>query len=224
MTMPADELKRALALMAIVPDVHADAEEILQLVRPALAAGATSLQYRNKLDTDPRHRVHACAVLQAACRASGVLFVVNDDPSTALAIGADAVHLGPSDMPVAQARELLGQGVVIGASAGSVEAALRAVEAGADYLGVGAIFDARASKANASAPAGTGLLLRMRADPRLAAVPIVAIGGIDVSNAGECIRAGADGVATIRAVFGSGDVALAASALRQSVVLASAFE
>ncbi len=210
-------LREQLRVMAIIPDMPPELEVICELARSGLQAGATSLQYRNKLDSDPENRLAVCRALQTICRERGALFIVNDDPLLAHQVGADGVHLGPADMPVAQARRILGPGVVIGASAGNSERARVAVNEGADYLGVGAIFDASASKADASAPVGPALLERLREDPLLGDIPIVAIGGISVANAGACIRAGADGVATIRGIFSGAAVNAQASELVSSV-------
>lgn len=215
------ELRQQLRVMAIVPDMEPDPAAICALARGGLRAGATSLQYRNKLDRQPASRLAMCRALRDVCHEFGALFIVNDDPMLALNAGADAVHLGPNDMPVAEARQLVGPGMVIGASAGGLERARAAVADGADYLGVGAIFDATASKPDASRPAGTSLLETMRRDPSLRQVPIVAIGGISVVNAASCIHAGADGVATIRAMFSDGRVSAEASALVAAVMRAT---
>lgn len=176
----------------------------------ALSAGATTLQLRLKGCT-ARQTLAAARALKPLCAAHRATFIVNDRLDLALAAGADGVHLGPDDLPVAQARRLAPEGFLIGASAGSAEVARALVAEGADHLGVGAIFDARASKADASAPRGLEVLRAVR---DAVSVPIVAIGGVTQDNAADCLLAGASGVAIIRAIMGAGSPAAVRAATR----------
>jgi thiamine-phosphate pyrophosphorylase len=162
--------------------VHAIVAD-LDTARAAVAAGATVVQLRVKAATD---RVVAAG---AGFRDLGATFVVNDDVEAALALGADGVHLGQSDEGAERARAA---GLLLGRSAATLEQAL---EADADYLGVGPVW-ATPSKADADPPIGLDGLREIVA---AVATPVVAIGGIDATNAAECIRAGAVGVAVIRA-------------------------
>lgn len=203
-------LRAAMRLYAVTPTALGDADAYGAAVAAAIRGGATAVQYRDKGATPDDARARAAAIV-AACRGAGVLCIVNDDAALAANVGADGVHLGPDDGDVAAVRARF-PALVVGGSAGTVERAQALVEAGADYLGVGAIFDARASKANASAPRGVGALRELRGVPSLADVPVVAIGGITNDNARACVEAGADGVAVIRAVFGAPDVEAAARA------------
>jgi thiamine-phosphate pyrophosphorylase len=177
-------------------------------------AGIRAVQLRDKRDpTDPGRPALARALVQA-CADLDLWLFLNDDPALALRVGARGAHLGPDDLPVSQARLLAGGGtLVLGASAGTVTRARASVAEGADYLGVGAIWEAWASKENASPPRGLEVLRALRAAPDLAHVPLVAIGGIDASRAPACLTAGADGVAVIRSLLGAPDVARAAAAL-----------
>jgi thiamine-phosphate pyrophosphorylase len=155
----------------------------LDTARRAVDAGATVVQLRVKAPT---------AEVVARGRDFGdlgVTFVVNDDVDAALELGADGVHLGQSDPGAERARAA---GLLLGRSAVTFE---QAVEADADYLGVGPIWETP-SKDDADPALGLGELERICA---AVSVPVVAIGGIDASNAGACIRAGAAGVAVIRA-------------------------
>jgi thiamine-phosphate pyrophosphorylase len=162
--------------------VHAIVED-LETARRAVDAGATVLQLRVKAPTDEViRRGHGFADL-------GVTFVVNDDVVAAVALAADGVHLGQSDAGAESAREA---GLLLGRSATNYE---QAVQADADYLGVGPIW-ATPSKADADPPIGLDELARICA---AVTVPVVAIGGVDADNAGDCIRAGTAGVAVIRA-------------------------
>jgi len=162
--------------------VHALVEDIETAGR-AIVAGATVVQLRIKGSTE---QVIAAG---RGFRALGTMFVVNDDVDAALELGADGVHLGQYDEGAARARA---RGLVLGRSATTLA---EAVGTDADYLGVGPIW-ATPSKADAAAPLGLAELERIC---RAVAVPVIAIGGVDASNAGDCIRAGAAGVAVIRA-------------------------
>ena len=165
----------------------------------AVVAGATVVQLRVKAPYDQ--------VVEAGrgFRALGTTFVVNDDVDAALELGADGVHLGVADEGAGRARS---RGLLLGRSATTYA---EAVEADADYLGVGPIW-ATPSKHDAAPALGVAELARICAAVR---VPVIAIGGIDPSNAADCIRAGAAGVAVIRAASDPGlreavDEALAA--------------
>ena len=155
----------------------------LETARRAVAAGATVVQLRVKGPTD------AIVERGEGFGELGVTFVVNDDVDAAVALGADGVHLGQDDCGAARARA---HGLLLGRSVTTLEEA-RAADG--DYLGAGPVWETP-SKADAAAPMG---LAGLRAICALARVPVVAIGGVDASNAGECIGAGAAGVATIRA-------------------------
>jgi thiamine-phosphate pyrophosphorylase len=162
----------------------------LDTARVAAAGGATVIQWRLKgvptLEVVERGRS-----TRSLCARHGVDFIVNDDVEAALMLGADGVHLGRTDEGAERAKE---QGLVLGLSASGVEEAREAVEL-ADYIGAGPVW-ATPSKADADPPIGLAGLHDI-----CAAVegPVVAIGGVDLSNAADCIRAGAAGVAVIRA-------------------------
>jgi thiamine-phosphate pyrophosphorylase len=165
---------------AIVTDLHT--------ARQAVAAGATIVQLRVKAPTaEVVERGRGFRELLAT-------FVVNDDVDAAIALGADGVHLGQHDNGAAAARAA---GLLVGRSASTLEQALGA---DADYLGVGPVWDTP-SKRDAEPAIG---LEGLREICTAVDVPVVAIGGIDASNAGDCIRAGAAGVAVIRAAADPG--------------------
>ncbi len=160
----------------------------LETARQAVAAGATVVQLRVKAPT-------AEIVVRGRGFAElGVTFIVNDDVNAAVALGADGVHLGQGDAGAAQARA---SGLLLGRSVASLEEALAA---DADYLGAGPVWETP-SKADAEPPIGLDGLREICA---AVGVPVVAIGGIDASNAAGCITAGAAGVATIRAATDPG--------------------
>jgi thiamine-phosphate pyrophosphorylase len=158
----------------------------------AVTDGATVVQLRLK-DAKTAEVVAVGEPMLAACRAAGVAFVVNDDVEAALRLGADGVHLGRGD---AGAERALDAGLLLGLSAATVEEARAAEAASAAYVGAGPVW-ATPSKPDAGEPLGLGGLAAVCA---AVATPVVAIGGVDASNAAACIRAGAAGVAVIRAV------------------------
>jgi thiamine-phosphate pyrophosphorylase len=162
-------------------------------VREAVAAGVRVVQYRDKHRHPDEIRQEARR-LRELCRE--VLFLVNDRVDVALWVDADGVHLGQDDLPYEAARELLGPDKIIGITVHNVREAREVAARGADYLGVSPIFPTR-TKADAGAAGGLGLLREIR---REVAVPLIAIGGINLDNAREVIRAGADGLCAISAV------------------------
>ena len=148
--------------------------------------------------------------LREVCSAGGALFTVNDDIELARLCGADGVHLGQEDEPLARAREVLGEDAVIGRSAGTVGEALEAVREGADYIGVGTVF-ATPTKPDAEV---AGLALVEAVARESVPVPWFAIGGITLETAPEVAAAGAPGFAVVRAILDAEDPEAAARELR----------
>lgn len=181
---------------------------LLEVVEFAVMGGATVVQLRDKRSSS-RDLLEKALALKELLGRHGVPLIVNDRLDVALAAGADGVHLGEEDIPVALARDLMPEGIV-GASAGTVEEALRAQEEGADYLGVGDVFGT-SSKPDAGPPIGLEGLRRVC---EAVSVPVVAIGGVRLDNAASAVMAGASGVAVISAVFASDDPYISAFHLR----------
>lgn len=170
-----------------------------------LAAGARLLQLRAK-GVPSGQVVDLGREIGRRCRAAGARFIVNDRTDIAQLVAADGVHLGQEDLPPAAARRLLGPGKIIGVSTHDPEQAEAALREGvADYLGFGPIF-ATTSKTNPDPVVGLAGLRRVR---QLVSLPLVAIGGIDASNAAEVRAAGADAVAMIGGLTVGGDVGAA---------------
>jgi thiamine-phosphate diphosphorylase len=167
-----------------------------------LAGGARLLQLRLK-DATARTVDEAARALRAATRRAGALLVVNDRPDVAAAVEADGVHLGQDDVPVAVARAVLGPDRFVGVSTHDLDEARAAVADGADYLGVGPIYDTT-SKRGALAARGLVLLRDVRA---LTDRPLVAIGGITPETAAAVRAAGADSIAMIAALTRAADAA-----------------
>jgi len=175
---------------------------ILEDVRQALSAGAVMIQYREKEAPYSARREEAACLLEI-CRAHGTPFVVNDDVELAAEIGADGVHLGQLDLPLREARRALGEGAIIGISAGGVEDSRAAERDGADYVSASPVF-ATPTKPDAGPPLGLEGLARIRAATRL---PLVAIGGLHAGNVRSAVEAGADMVCAISASLAGGKVA-----------------
>ena len=168
-------------------------------VKSALAAGVKVIQYRNKM-SGTKEMYDEALKLKSMCK--GALFLVNDRLDIVLSINADGVHLGCQDLPYAAARKLLGKNKIIGLTVHSLREARQAQKAGADYVGVSPIF-ATKTKTDAGRPLGIGLLKEIR---KCVSIPIIAIGGINLSNAKEVVLVGADGLCAIRAVVAKSDV------------------
>jgi thiamine-phosphate pyrophosphorylase len=193
-------------LYAITREGYPDAAALAEAVAASLRGGAAVVQYRAKsaaAETEAR-------VLLDVCRAAGVPFIVNDDVALALRVGADGVHLGRDDAGLAEARDLLGGGAIIGVSCyDSVERALHAEAAGADYVAFGRFFPSRTKPGASCARLDTLAAARQRLR-----VPIVAIGGITAENGGSLLKAGASVLAVIDGVFGAADPERAAERFR----------
>lgn len=193
-------------LYAVTPDGAAP-QVLLAAAAAALRGGARLLQYRDK-GGDPARRKEIAAQLLRLCRARGVPFIVNDDVDLCAALGADGVHVGQADAPVAAARARLGDRAIVGVScAGSLERARAAALAGASYVAFGRFFPSR-TKPHAP-PAALDVLREART---ALSVPICAIGGLTPANAPAVVAAGADLVAAIDGLFGAADVEAAARA------------
>lgn len=205
-------LREALRLYVITDRALARGRPDIEIAREAIAGGATALQLRWK--TGPlSEALQIGHALRALCREAGVLFIVNDRVDLALAVEADGVHVGVNDLPVPETRKLVGESMVVGFSPETLEQAVEAEAAGADYLGVGPVYPT-ATKPDAGPAVGLKHLARI---VRAVRIPVVGIGGITAENAAAVIEAGAVGVAVISAVVGAEDVRGAAARLRRVV-------
>lgn len=195
------------------PEALAPGVDPLWAVAQALEGGATAVQLRDKRSATNgvRQSVALGRALLPICHHYGAPLIINDRLDVALSVGADGVHLGPQDLAIEDARRIAPD-LIIGGSAKSLRLACELEAQGADYLGCGAVYDASASKADASAPQGVGFIAQICQSVR---IPVVGIGGIHEGNAADVIRAGAQGVAVIRAVLGDADPKAAAQRLSQ---------
>lgn len=180
----------------------------VEIARAALEGGADVIQLRDK-NQDTGYLLPLAREIAALCRAHDALFIVNDRLDLALAAGADGVHLGQTDLPIPDARLILGPDKLIGISVENTEQVLAAEAEGADYFGVGPIYGS-ATKLDAGDAVGLEQILRFRA---VSDLPIVAIGGITLARIPEVIRSGADAIAVIGAVVAADDMAAASRTL-----------
>jgi thiamine-phosphate pyrophosphorylase len=169
-----------------------------EMVVTALRAGAKWIQYREK-EKNRRDIYLEALRLRELTSEFNAVFIVNDHADIALAVGADGVHLGQEDLPLREARALMG-GRIVGISTHSIPEAMEAERGGADYIGFGPVFFTTTK--DAGKPQGLEMLRKIR---RHAKIPVVAIGGISVRNLSETLSSGADAVAVASAIL-KGDI------------------
>jgi thiamine-phosphate pyrophosphorylase len=162
---------------------------LVELAEAGIEAGLRVFQYRDKTRSQ-RDQYPIALALADLARRSGSTFLINDDIDLALVVNAHGVHLGQDDFPVAEARRILGRKMLIGCSAHTIDQAKAAEADGADYLGVGPIYESTTKMARA--PLGCGTLREICGE---VGIPVYAIGGITVDRCGEVLAAGAKGVA-----------------------------
>jgi thiamine-phosphate pyrophosphorylase len=206
-----------LSVYVLIDPDQAGGHHPVELARAAAAGGATLVQLRDKGGAI-RRTIALAEALKAVLAPLGVPLLVNDRVDVALAAGADGVHLGQDDMEPRTARRLLGPRAIIGQTVKSAAHAALVPLGAVDYVAVGGVF-ATLSKDNPDPPLGLdGLAARIQGlRSRKADVKIVAIAGIDASNAGSVIRAGADGVSLISAIAKAADPADATREVRRAV-------
>lgn len=212
-----DKIK--LQLYFIMGTTNIGNREPLQVLEDALKGGITAFQLREKgegalVGDELRDFAKGCKTL---CDAYDVLFIVNDDVDLALEIGASGVHIGQDDGVIASVRSKIGADKVLGVSTNSISEALAASDAGADYIGVGPLFETK-SKADTDPITGPDIIKEIV--EQLPGLPIVGIGGITERKAGKVIRRGASGVAVISAILGEDNVEEATRKMKGQLLLA----
>lgn len=175
--------------------VTSPTEKIFSVVEAALLGGLTLVQYRDKYSPDGE-RIRIATRLREICHDYGALFLINDRVDIAVAVDADGVHLGQDDLPIAIARQLLGPGRIVGRSTTNPDEMERAIAEGADYIGVGPVYETP-TKAGKTA-AG---LEYVRYAAENATIPWFAIGGIEMNNLNDVLDASAERVAVVRAIM-----------------------
>lgn len=195
-----DEIRRTMLLYAITDRSWLkEGESLTDVCREVLDNGATFLQIREK-DLDKENFEKEAAELKKLCEKYRVPFVVNDNVQIALDIDADGVHVGQSDIKGRDIRSLIGPDKILGISAGTAEEAVAAEKAGADYIGVGAVFGTSTKK-----DARNLSIEKLREICGAVSIPAVALGGISRENVSELDGSGASGIAVISAIFGAGE-------------------
>ncbi len=184
------QFKNALLYLVTSPS-----EKLLPTVEAALQGGLALVQYRDK-NTDDTTRLGNAQKMCQLCHNYGALFIMNDRVDLALAVNADGVHLGQQDVPINLARQLLGEQRLIGRSTTNPEEMQRAIAQGADYIGVGPVYETPTKAGKAAA--GHDYL---RYAAKNATVPWFAIGGIDTNNLQDVMQSGAKRVAVVRAIM-----------------------
>lgn len=200
--------KKDLLLYAVTDRHWLNGRTLYSQVEEALKGGATFIQLREK-ELDEEHFLEEAKEIKELCRRYQVPFVINDNVEIALAVDADGVHVGQSDMEAGDVRAKLGPDKIIGVSAQTVEQAVMAEQNGADYLGVGAVFPT-GSKADALEVSHDTL----KAICKAVKIPVIAIGGISKENILELSGSGVCGIAVISAIFAKDDIEEAARELR----------
>lgn len=175
--------------------VTSPVESFFQVVEAALQGGLTILQYREKAGDD-NLRLSYAQKLRQMCHHYNALFIVNDRVDIALAVDADGVHLGQQDIPIGLARQILGPQKIIGRSTTNPDEMQRAIQEGADYIGVGPIHETPTKAGKAAVG-----LAYVRHAAENCPIPWFAIGGIDMNNLTEVLKAGAERVAVVRAIM-----------------------
>lgn len=201
--------KETMLLYAVTDRRWAGKQSLMEQVESAIKGGATCVQLREKELDDARFFEEAVE-MGKLCRKYNVPFIINDNVEIAVKCGADGIHVGQKDMEAGNVRSLVGDDMIIGVSAQTVEQALAAERAGADYLGVGAVFST-ATKTDACDVSHQTLKEICSA----VSIPVVAIGGISKNNIMELSGAGVDGVALVSAIFAADDIESECRLLRE---------
>ncbi|HJC31184.1 MAG TPA: thiamine phosphate synthase [Candidatus Anaerobutyricum faecale] len=201
--------KSDLLLYAVTDRSWLGGHTLYQDVEAAIKGGATFIQLREK-KLDEEHFLEEAKEIKELCKKYRVPFVINDNVDIALAMDADGVHVGQSDMEAGMVREKLGPDKIIGVSAQTVEQAILAEQKGADYLGVGAVFPTGSKDDAVEVSHDT-----LKAICEAVQIPVIAIGGISTGNVMELSGSGICGIAVISAIFAKPDIETAARELRE---------
>jgi len=203
--------RESLLLYAVTDRAWLHGRKLAEDVEKALLGGATFVQLREK-DASYEEFLEQAQEVKKVCKKYNVPFVINDNIEVALAVNADGIHVGQSDMEAGSVREKLGKDKIIGVSTRTVEEALLAQERGADYLGVGAMF-----QTSTKLDAADVTFEELKAICAAVEIPVVAIGGISNHNVAELRGTGIDGVAVVSAIFAAEDIRKATSEMKQNL-------
>lgn len=200
--------KDQLLLYAVTDRHWLNGRTLHSVVKESLDGGVTFVQLREK-QLDEAYFMEEAKDLQVLCKEYNVPFIINDNVDIALAMDADGVHVGQSDMEAGDVRAKLGPDKIIGVSAQTVEQAILAEKHGADYLGVGAVFQTSSKDDAAEVPHET-----LKAICEAVSIPVIAIGGITQENVSSLAGNGICGIAVISAIYAQPDIRKAAENLK----------
>lgn len=187
---------------------------LTDIVASAIAGGVTIVQYREK-NASTGEMITESSSLHVVTKKAGVPLIINDRVDICLAIDAEGVHVGQSDMPVSLVRKLIGSEKIIGVSVKTVEEAMQAMQEGVDYISAGDIFGTT-TKLDAGAPIG---LERVKEIAQSVSIPFIGIGGITKENAASVLHVGANGIAVISAIIGKPNPEQEARELKNIITL-----
>lgn len=199
--------KKHMLLYAVTDRAWVGTKSLYEQVKEALENGVTCVQLREK-ELDESDFLKEAKQISTLCKEYKVPFIVNDNVNIAIACKADGIHIGQEDMELKSVRKLVGEDVIIGVSAHTVEEAIKAREGGADYIGIGAVF-ATSTKTDVDILSFETL----RSICEAVDIPTVAIGGIKKDNICKLKGSGIDGVAVVSAIFAAKDIATATKEL-----------
>ncbi len=203
-----ENMRSHLLLYAVTDSRWAGEDGLAAQVEAAIEGGVTMVQFREK-NGDPEIKKATVIRLRDICIQKNIPLIIDDDVDLAKETGADGVHLGQSDMDPGEARKILGDSAIIGVTAKTVEQARLAQEAGADYLGSGAVFGTSTKLDTRPMSMET-----LRSITDAVNIPVVAIGGIDETNIDGLKGTGIAGVAVVSGIFSKTDVKAAAMELK----------
>ena len=209
----AEAASKVRGLYVIVDPEATKGRPVEEVAEAVIAGGARVLQLRDKT-RDKGDVLPVARQLRSLCDGAGALFLMNDDADIALSVGAHGLHVGQTDLPVAEARRVIGPAQIVGRSNGGIAEAMDSQAQGADYLAVGAIYATTTMGKSGRNAVGPELISKVK---DLAPQPVVAIGGINESNIREVVRAGADCVCVVSAVTFADDPKSATAALVEAM-------
>lgn len=206
------ELKKEFHLYVITGEQFHPQRNYLEVIEEAIQGGADIVQLREKNKTK-KELLHIAIELRKLTTEYGVPFIVNDHIDIALAVDADGIHLGQDDLPLEEARRLMGPNKIIGISTHAIEEAIEAEQGGADYIGVGPVYET-SSKVDVVDPVGLSYVEEVVAHT---SIPFVAIGGIKLHNLDAVLKAGAKRICVISAIVGAHNVKETATEFSQRI-------
>lgn len=206
-------MKKDFHLYVITGEQFHPGRPYLEVMEEAILGGADIIQLREKNKTK-KELLAMAKELRDLTRKHNVLFIVNDHIDVALAVDADGIHLGQDDLPLTEARKIMGPDKIIGISTHALAEALEAEKNGADYIGVGPVFETK-SKVDVVDPVGLEYVREVVAHTQ---IPFVAIGGIKLHNVEQVLEAGASRICVISAIVGAAQVKETAQAFSQKIM------